>query len=100
MIRMVCYDITETKARTKLVNLLEHLGFDRIQYSVFVGKIASEKWPKCWKGIEKFYAKNCNTETDRIYSHIIDQDNFKKMSTLGKGPNSAWILHEINVLFI
>lgn len=100
MIRMVCYDISESKVRTKLVDLLEYYGFDRIQYSVFVGRVVSERWKKAWKGIEKFYSKNFDVATDRIYTHIIDRDNFENMGILGEGPDSAWILHEINVLFI
>lgn len=99
MIRMVCYDIEENKTRTKLSDLLELHGFDRIQYSVFVGKIPIGRWQKLWSEIEKLYTEK-GKSNDRIYSHVIEHDHFKKMTILGNAIDTAWVLQEIKVWFV
>lgn len=98
MIRMVCYDIGIDKARTKLAALLEYQGYERVQYSVFIGRISSERWEKSWKTLEEFHKNHC-VETDNIYVHVIERDHFEKMAILGKDLDKSWILHEQNVFF-
>ena len=83
MIRMICYDIGEDKPRTKLAELLEDYDFTRLQYSVFAGQVKTERWRSFWKKIEQFHRKHCD-EGDRIHSHKIGEDEFRKMSILGE----------------
>ena len=99
MIRMVCYDIGEDKVRKRLMVMLEDHDFIRLQYSVFAGRVAVGRWRSFWKKLEKFYAKHCQ-EGDRIHSHVIDVDEFKRMLILGESPDLPWILKEVTVLFV
>lgn len=99
MIRSICYDITEDKVRTRLAKYLEAQDFTRLQYSVFIGQIEASRWKNLERYLAKFHAKYCKPE-DRINSHVIETDNFKEMLILGNEIDMAWILHEINVLFV
>lgn len=99
MIRFICYDITDDKVRTRLADELEFIGFHRIQYSVFCGRIERDRWPRIHKSLEKFHKKHC-IATDRIFSHLIERDHFEKMTILGQHFDKAWILDEIDLLFI
>ena len=72
MIRLICYDITEDKSRNRLSALLEEQGFERIQYSIFVGQISAARWDAFWSRLERFFKERCS-EKDRIYSHMIEQ---------------------------
>ena len=36
---LICYDISETKVRTRIAKILQYFGLDRLQYSVFGGEI-------------------------------------------------------------
>ena len=99
MIRMVFYDITGTKGRTKISNYLEAQGLERIQFSVFVGEIEPPRWQKVWKKLVELYEKECDAATDRIFSHVVDRDNFGKMLTLGLSPDKAWIMGEVSSLY-
>ena len=99
MVRIIYYDITDSKGRTKLHDYLEAQGFDRIQYSVFVGTIDLHRWQKVWARICSLHAQYC-ADTDKIYTHLIDAQHFEKMLTLGHGPDTDWILHKTEVLFV
>jgi CRISPR-associated endonuclease Cas2 len=96
---MVYYDISENKARLKVHDYLEAQGFERIQYSVFVGKIDMHRWQKIWAKLCALHARYC-TDQDKIYSHVIEANHFRKMSVLGPPLDIPWILQEMNVFFI
>jgi len=95
---MICYDIGENKPRKRLADFLEAHDFSRLQYSVFAGHLASERWEKLRGDLEKFYEQYCQ-EGDRIHSHIIDVDAFKEMLILGEALDTEWLLHETNAYF-
>jgi CRISPR-associated endonuclease Cas2 len=99
MIRQICYDISEDKVRTRLSKFLEAQDFTRLQYSVFVGQIEPSRWKTLERYLAKFHEKYCDAK-DRINSHVIERDNFQEMLILGNEVDTAWILHEITVLFI
>ena len=98
MIRMICYDVAKNKPRTELANQLIYLGFERVQYSVFVGRISPARWKTAWKEMQKFFLEKCE-KTDRIYSHVIERDHFRGMGILGAGMDLDWILQEVDVWF-
>ena len=89
----------DSLARSKVHDYLEAQGFDRIQFSVFVGKTDAHHWQKVWAYLEKLFAQRCKSE-DKIYSRVIAHDHFKNMRILGQPIDTAWILHEIDVWFV
>lgn len=95
---MIYYDIAESKARTKVHDYLQAQGFDRIQYSVFVGRIDPHRWQKVWARLCALHARHC-TAQDKIHSHVIEADHFRNMRVLGPPPDLPWILQELDVYF-
>lgn len=86
-------------ARTKVSDYLEAQGFDRVQYSVFLGKVDPHRWQLVWAHLQKQFAKRCEP-TDKIFSLVIEQDHFEKMGLLGNEIDRAWILQEVQVFFV
>lgn len=99
MIRVVYYDITDSPARTRVSDYLEAEGFERVQFSVFIGKASTKHWERMWKKLETLYMKHC-APTDKIFTHVIERDHFRKMSILGPELDVEWILQEVEYLFI
>jgi CRISPR-associated endonuclease Cas2 len=98
MIRMVTYDISENAARARVSDYLESQGFERVQYSVFLGTVDQHRWQKTWVHLAKLFAKHC-APTDKIFSIVVERDHFDKMSILGQDLDRAWILQEVPVFF-
>lgn len=40
---LICYDIIKNNTRNNIVNLLFDFGFQRLQFSVFLGEISKKK---------------------------------------------------------
>lgn len=99
MIRFVLYDITANRPRTRIADLLLRHGFERIQYSVFVGRIPSTRWKRLWRELEQYFSADC-APTDRIYSIVVDQKRFEAMDILGEVLPVDWILQETEVWFV
>jgi len=63
MFMLITYDISDTKRRTKVSNLLESYGF-RVNYSVFQLDIAELKWRRLRDELEEMTQKEDNV---RVY---------------------------------
>ena len=98
MVRIVYYDITNNKGRVKVHDYLEAQGFERIQYSVFLGKVEAARWVKIWRRLSNIFHEHCAPE-DKIYSHLIEAQHFRKMLTLGTKVDIDWILQETDTFF-
>lgn len=80
MIYLILYDITANSLRTKVSKLLVQEGYERIQFSVFVGNLNPYK-NGVWKKI-KIYTKD--SDTDSIICLKLNETNFLNMKILGK----------------
>ncbi|HHG83353.1 MAG TPA: CRISPR-associated endonuclease Cas2, partial [Bacteroidetes bacterium] len=80
--RLLTYDIGDDRARTRFSKRLEFYGFERIQYSVFLGEVPAGRWKNIWKETQIFFENYCD-EDDRIMSHVIERDHFDNMAILG-----------------
>lgn len=92
-IRMVFYDISIDKCRSKLAQKLEAWGFLRMQYSVFCGKHTTTQWKHCWQKIQHIVAKYGNG-TEKIYVIILSPSQLLEMKTIGDAPEVIQILNE------
>lgn len=54
---LICYDVTETRIRSKMSKYLEGFGH-RIQYSVFICEASTEKIVGAKKKLERLAAKS------------------------------------------
>lgn len=80
MIYLILYDITSNTLRNKVSKLLIQEGYERIQFSVFVGPLNPYK-NKVWNTL-KTYTKN--SKTDNIICIKLNETNFLNMKILGK----------------
>jgi len=99
MIRLICYDLEDNKLRTKLAKLLDARGMERIQYSVFAGKLDERRWKNCWHSVEHLL-KDKMQPGDKTYYLEISEQAFCKMTCLGQQLDTAYIAGKINALLI
>lgn len=93
---MVYYAISVPKGRTKVHDYLESQGFERIQYSVFVGRIEARHWKRVWRQLSYLFETYCVPE-DKIYSHLIEADHFRHMLVLGEPIDIAYNLQDLDI---
>lgn len=91
--RLVFYDITDDRHRTRLAKKLEAWGFERIQYSVFCGKCTEAQWQRYWKSIQH-QAQKYGDGSEKIYTVIISINELKNMLHLGEKPDLSIALNE------
>ena len=92
-IRMICYDISDDKLRTKIAKKLFVWGCERWQYSVFCGAHSPTQWQKCWASIQQLLAKYGQGD-EKIMAVIISAQELKNMTTVGEKPDIAELLGE------
>lgn len=73
------YDITKNRLRTKIAKLLTEEGYERLQYSVFVGPY-NPKSNMVWKTITLWMQE---TPDEKMYYLKITGQNFRNMKTIG-----------------
>lgn len=98
MLRLVYYDLSDHRTRSRVADCLLANGFDRIQYSVFIGTVKAAHWVKVWSQLESLFSEG-HDEQDKIFSHVVPPHHFRKMSILGAPPEVEWILHEVPSIF-
>lgn len=80
---IVAYDISETKNRNMIIELLFFYGFTRVQYSVFLGEIKKKKLKILVKRIENIILN----EEDSVYFFQVCERDFNDIKFFGKSIN-------------
>ena len=75
------------------------MGLSGCNIQFFAGEIEAWRWKKIWKYLGGFYDKQC-TKGDKIYSHVMDKDNFRRLNALGPPPDVPYILREQTTLYV
>jgi CRISPR-associated protein Cas2 len=83
MIYVILYDITHDKTRTRVSRILEQHGYERIQFSTFVGNQPPQNIKGLWKTLNKLLS-SVDCESDKILVIRLPAENFKKMMIIGK----------------
>lgn len=99
MLRLVSYDIENDKVRTKTAKVLLREGFERIQFSVFVGEVDQLQWKDIWDKIGQYTSGKLG-QGDQICSFIIGPEQFRKLQILGDAPDIDYIMGEKIVLYL
>lgn len=97
MLFIIMYDITSNKARRNVVKYLERSGCMRIQKSIFLANLPSEKYQEIKDDltiIQQMYENE-----DSIIICPISQDILKAMKIIGKNINIDIITRSKNTLF-
>jgi len=91
----IVYDITEDKARSKVAKACKKSGLIRVQKSVFLGKIESNRFDelgeKCRNLIDE--------DTDSVYLFPFCQEDFRRVKVLGQGFDRKLVNDEILAKF-
>lgn len=95
MIQLVIYDIAKDSFRNKLADRLLAIGFERIQLSVYLGKVKKSHL----KAVLAF-AKEKMEETDRLFVIALDEDQVDGMQVMGERPPIDMILGRVHTLFL
>jgi len=66
-IMLITYDIVEDKTRTKVADTLLNYGLQRMQYSVFLGRLK----PHLYKAIKAKILKLIDEKHDKVYIFTI-----------------------------
>ncbi|MDD3661800.1 MAG: CRISPR-associated endonuclease Cas2 [Candidatus Dojkabacteria bacterium] len=88
MIRFtVCYDISQSKRRTRLSKALEEFG-ERVQYSVFEFKLTKAQHIRLLKTLQSkgFMQKNKQSPQDSITFYYFNDNTIRKIRRVGPKP--------------
>jgi len=95
MILWVMYDIQKDKERTKIAKFCKKAGLYRVQYSVFLGKIESNRMDELKVAI----ADLVDEETDKVYMFPMSKKELKETVQMGQAFDKKLINDEIQALF-
>jgi CRISPR-associated endonuclease Cas2 len=77
MIHLICYDISDDRRRTKLADLLQREGYERIQFSVFMGRRhlrwEQSLWPHLCRLVEPGTATGDRLVVLPLPDHCLEQ---------------------------
>ena len=80
MIYLISYDIGNDRLRTKTAKILVAAGYERIQYSVYLGISDPKKDSSLWQKLEKM----SDAEDYQLITLPIPIKEFRLMEILGK----------------
>jgi len=89
------YDIAENKPRSKIAKACKQAGLIRVQKSVFLGKLESNRFDEL--------AETCrdlmDEETDSVYVFPFCQEDFRRIRVLGQGFDKKLVNDEMLAKF-
>lgn len=90
MLYLICYDIKNTRTRTKVAKILEQNGLDRLQFSVFVGVLSITRKRSLTSQLDKLL----NEQQDATVS-IIALRTFESRNCIQLGDKPVdWAYYE------
>ena len=90
------YDISDDRARRKIIKIALRAGLYRVQKSVFLGNIEKNNMDEAVIESEEIM----NLKTDSLYVFPLCEKDFKSVITKGQAFNEKLIKDEIGALFI
>lgn len=91
----IIYDIVENKPRNKVAKICKQYGLQRVQKSVFLGKLESSRLDEL--------AEQCldliDEERDSVYVFPFCQEDFRNIKVLGQGFDKKYVNDEILAKF-
>lgn len=76
---LIFYDISNNKLRTKVAKTLIERGYERLQYSVYVGSFYPEHFGM-WEKLKKLLS---NTPQEQLYYLKLSEENFRNLKIIG-----------------
>ena len=91
MLTWVIYDIAKDRTRTKIAKRCLDFGLYRVQKSVFLGDIESNRVSE----IILFSTELMNAETDSVYVFPMCREDFDKVRIVGQGFERKLVADEV-----
>lgn len=87
----VVYDIVDDSMRAKVAKTCKQYGLQRVQYSVFLGKLKMNRFDEIGEKIKDMI----DEEEDKVYIFPFSQENFNRIKVLGQGFDKKYVNEEI-----
>ncbi|CAN2040607.1 CRISPR-associated endoribonuclease Cas2 [Candidatus Magnetomoraceae bacterium gMMP-15] len=87
----IIYDISLDKTRSKIAKECKKYGLERVQKSVFLGKLESNRFDEL---TEKFH-ELIDEDVDSVYLFPFCQEDFRRIQVLGQGFDRKLVNDEI-----
>ncbi len=91
MLTWLIYDISSNPARKKVSDACKNLGLYRVQKSVFLGDLNSNRVDE----IVELSRELINPKTDSLYVMPMCKDDFSKVQILGQGFDGPLVTDEL-----
>ena len=91
MLTWVIYDITKDRTRTKIAKRCLDFGLYRVQKSVFLGDLASNRVDE----VVLFSRELLNPQTDAVYVFPMCQEDFERVRIVGQGFERKLVADEV-----
>jgi CRISPR-associated protein Cas2 len=91
MLTWVIYDITKDRTRTKIAKRCLDFGLYRVQKSVFLGDLASNRVDE----VVLFSRELLNPQTDAVYVFPMCQEDFERVRIVGQGFDRKLVADEV-----
>jgi len=95
MLTWVVYDITSDKTRNRVIRFCKDAGLYRVQKSVFLGDVESNRIDELYLKCEKILDK----KTDSLYIFPMCCEDFAKVRTAGNAFDRELVSDEILSMF-
>ena len=87
----IIYDIVENKPRTRLAKICKQFGLQRVQKSVFLGKLESNRFDELTQQCRDLI----DEKQDSVYIFPFCQEDFKNIKVLGQGFDKKYVNEEV-----
>jgi CRISPR-associated protein Cas2 len=91
MLTFVVYDISKDRTRTKIAKRCLDFGLYRVQKSVFLGDIESNRVEEIILASRELM----NAETDSVYVFPLCREDFDKVRIVGQGFDRQMVADEV-----
>ena len=91
----ILYDIAKDKPRTKVAKACKQYGLIRVQKSVFLGQLESNRFDE----LSEMCLSLIDEATDSVYLFPFCQEDFKRVKVLGQGFDRKLVNDEILATF-
>jgi len=95
MLTWVVYDISEDKIRNRIIRFCKDAGLYRVQKSVFLGDVESNRIDELYLRCEKIL----DSKTDSLYIFPMCRADFDKVKTAGNAFDRELVSDEVLSMF-
>lgn len=95
MLTWLIYDISNDRNRNNVIKRCKNAGLYRVQYSVFLGDVETNRIDELFLECEEII----NKDTDSLYIFPMCKDDFNKVKTAGNAFDRNLVSDDILAMF-